>query len=111
MTEKKEDAKFFVTKFWPKLIERLQIAFVSMQNGRDLSEQDLDIVKAQHELYHTGRIEFDNLSSMDSVSGYTEPMSANLFSFTDDIGVLYTANVTDTVTEKPDGTEVEDNRA
>lgn len=98
MTEKKEDAKFFVTKFWPKLIERLQIAFVSMQNGRDLSEQDLDIIKAQHELYHTGRIEFDNLSSMDS----------EIMTYQAD---LFSATMADTVTEKPDGMEVEDNRA
>jgi hypothetical protein len=99
MTEKKEDAKFFVTKFWPKLVERLQIAFVSMQNGRDLSEQDLDIVKAQHELYHTGRIEFDNLSSMDSEVSFVSQ------------GLLFNDGMADAVTEKPDGTEVEDNRA
>jgi hypothetical protein len=99
MTEKKEDAKFFVTKFWPKLVERLQIAFVSMQNGRDLSEQDLDIVKAQHELYHTGRIEFDNLSSMDSEVSFVSQ------------GLLFNDGMADTVTEKPDGTEVENNRA
>lgn len=98
MTEKREDAKFFVTKYWPKLVERLQIAFVSMQNGRDLSEQDLDIIKAQHELYHTGRIEFDNLSSMDSEAIVYQPD-------------LFSATMSDTVTEKPDGTEVEDNMA
>lgn len=94
MKEEKEDARFFVTKFWPKLIERLQIAFVSMNNGTDISEQDLDIIKAQHELFHEGRIEFDNLSLMDSANVTYQPD-------------LFTTNViNDTI-----GTEVESKEA
>lgn len=66
MTESKEDAKFFINRFWPKLIERLQIAKVAMENGMDISETDLEIIKAQHKLYHNGEIVFDSLCSLDS---------------------------------------------
>lgn len=111
MKEEKEDARFFVTKFWPKLIERLQIAFVSMNNGTDISEQDLDIIRAQHELYHEGRIEFDNLSLMDSEynilpQGYTEPFTPSLFTEVRDLGCLMTKSQDNSA-----GTEVESKEA
>ena len=66
MSESKEEAKFFVGRFWPKLIERLQIAKVAMENGMDISETDLEILKVQHKAYHNGEIVFDNLCSLES---------------------------------------------
>ena len=67
MANDKEDAKFFVTKVWPKVVERLQISFVSMNNGVDPGEKDLEIVREVFNSWYDGRIEVDDsLSSVDS---------------------------------------------
>jgi len=73
MSEEKKDAKFFVYKFWPKLIERLTVAKVAMENGMDISDKDLSLIKAQHKLYYNGEVEFDDsLSSVDSAISTTQ---------------------------------------
>lgn len=66
MTENREEAKLFVTKGLPKIVERLTIAKVNMDNGIDINEGDLKIIESIHKLCHEGEIEVESLSSVDS---------------------------------------------
>ena len=99
MSEIKKDAKYFVERVWPKVSERLQISKVAMDNGMEMNEGDLEIIRAVHKAYFNGELPED-LGSLDSA----------LDTITDNIakqGSLFDARSSCNA----DGTDIEDNRA